>query len=217
MKDYDNLYAVKHLFLPPGTAPAVDFGNYTAYVSSLSKQIDPDTVSLDTLEAMLALAEATGNLLDLYKKTIVYGRKDLKTAMLAANTELRRANIVLDDALCLDGESRGMPEGNKAKLNFELLHAAIGAFGEWAEVLSALRRSVNTGKLDVINVIEEIGDASYYDAAAHVALKVPKHTTMGRNKAKLDIRFPEGKFTQERVNRRDLGAERVALEGASPL
>lgn len=213
-KDYDNLYAVRHTH---SAGTPVDFDRYTQYVSKLSKQIDSKVVNLDTLEAMLGVAEATGNLLDLYKKTIVYGRADLKTAMLAANTELRRANIVLDDALCLNGNSRDMPQGNKKRLNLRLLHAAIGAFGEWAEILSAIRKSIQTGNLDEVNVVEELGDAGYYDADAHTAIGVPKHISMGRNTAKLDIRFPEGSFSAERVNNRDLAGERRALEGAAPL
>lgn len=216
--DYENMYAVKRTFLPPDAAPAVDIGSYTKYVTSLEKQIDTSVLSIDTLEAVLGVAVAAGNLIDLFKKTIVYGRTDLKNDMLAANTDLRRANIVLDDALVLNGKSRDMPKNAKLSLDLRLLHAAIGAFGEWAEVLNAFRTSINSRlPLDKTNVIEELGDAGYYDAAAHDAIGVAKHVTMGRNKAKLDIRFPEGAFSADRVNNRDLAAERTALEGVSPL
>ncbi len=211
MKDYDNLYAVKHSH---SAGTPIDFDAYTKYVTKLASNIDGAVVAPETLDAILMMAVAAGDIIDLYKKQIVYDRGDLRKSLLDAIMKLRSACITLDDVVF--NEVKFQPDARVKALNLPLLHAALGAFGEWAEILAAIRGHFHTGAMDDTNVIEELGDAGYYDAAAHDAVGIPKHVTMGRNSAKLDVRFG-GAFSFEKVNNRNLAAERLALEGTSPL
>lgn len=211
-KDYDGMYAVRMGYNP--SIVNTDFERYTKYVTSLEKQIDPDTVDAGLLAGFLGVAVASGDLLDLYKKQIVYGQPGLKQRMLEANTKLRQADIVLDDAIVTSHMMA--PTKLKHPINLRLLHAAIGLFGEAAEILRAIQLQAQTGVIDQANVTEELGDVAYYFAAAHDSMGLTPYFTMGRNSAKLDVRFG-GAFSLEKVTNRDLGAEREALEGVTQV
>lgn len=209
-------FAVNSLSYPGRT---LDFDRYTAYVKGLEGFINPDTVDVQELDAILQVIEVAAEIADLYKKKIVYGRKDMRMPLLAASIALRRAQQRMDEVVYVTGRgivAEEAPIGNKDKLHWRLLHAAIGAFGEWGEILHAIRKSITTGTLDMVNIKEELGDAGFYDAAAHDSAGIEKHESMDSNKAKLDVRFGGGKSFHQAVNFRNLVEERKALEGEAP-
>lgn len=95
-----------------------------------------------------------------------------------------------------------------------LLHAAMGLCTEAGEFVDQLKKHIFYGKpLDTVNLMEELGDSTWYERIALDALETNYLEMLRRNVAKLKARFPE-KFTEENANNRDLNKERNILEGA---
>lgn len=94
-----------------------------------------------------------------------------------------------------------------------LLHVAMGLATEAGEFVDQLKRHIFYGKpIDTVNLIEELGDTSWYERIGCDVLEVTLVEMLERNVAKLKARFPD-KFTAEKAVVRDLVAERVELEG----
>lgn len=95
----------------------------------------------------------------------------------------------------------------------DLLHAVLGCVTESAEMAEHLLDVLRGKKaLDVVNVVEEIGDIEWYVALALRFTGAQDHgDAWTRNIAKLRARFPD-KFTEEAAVTRDLVAERAVLE-----
>ena len=92
-----------------------------------------------------------------------------------------------------------------------LLHVGMGLATESGEFMDALKRYVFYGKeLDKTNLIEELGDITWYLRIACDVLDVPLAEVIQKNVDKLRARFPE-KFTEHAAVNRDLGKERAAL------
>ena len=95
-----------------------------------------------------------------------------------------------------------------------LLHATLGLMSEVGEIADALKKRLIYGKeLDLVNLVEEVGDESWYQALLLDAIGSTFEASWERNIAKLRKRFPD-KFEASRALDRDLIAERHALEGA---
>ena len=93
-----------------------------------------------------------------------------------------------------------------------LLHAGFGLSTEAGEFLDALKKHIFYGKeLDRVNLREELGDLFWYMAIACDELDVPFEALMQRNIEKLKARYGE-KFSEEKVEKRDLETEREILE-----
>lgn len=98
-----------------------------------------------------------------------------------------------------------------------LLHAGIGVATEGGEFLDALKKHLFYGKpLDRTNLKEEIGDLFWYLAIACDELGTTFEEVQATNIAKLTARYPD-KFTEDKAENRDLGAERKILEGPKKL
>lgn len=94
-----------------------------------------------------------------------------------------------------------------------LIHGAIGAVGECAEILDQLKKHIFYGKnLDTVNVSEEIGDAFWYLALLANELGEDFDTIQATNIAKLQKRYGD-KFSEQRAVERNLDIERQILEG----
>ena len=93
-----------------------------------------------------------------------------------------------------------------------LLHGAIGAAGESAELLDAIKKSLFYGKpLDKNHLIEEIGDTLWYLSVALTELNSSFEEAMDKNIAKLRVRYPE-QFTKENAINRNKDAEKKAMD-----
>lgn len=113
------------------------------------------------------------------------------------------------DFVRLEGRS---PEHNM--LVARAIHACLGLMSETGEIADALKKHIIYGKeLDVINLMEESGDLSWYQALLLTAVKKTMEESMQKNIDKLRARFGD-KFTQAAALTRDLDKERKALEGA---
>ena len=94
-----------------------------------------------------------------------------------------------------------------------LLHAATGLVTESAEFMDQLKRHIFYGKdLDEVNLIEELGDLSWYIAEALDELGVTLEEVWIKNHNKLVNKRYKNGFTKEAALNRDLAAEREALE-----
>lgn len=94
-----------------------------------------------------------------------------------------------------------------------LIHATLGMASEVGELADALKRHIVYGQaLDEINMFEENGDLSWYQALGLAAIKRSMSECLERNIAKLKVRFGD-RFDAGRALSRDLAAERKALEG----
>lgn len=94
-----------------------------------------------------------------------------------------------------------------------LIHATLGMASEVGELADALKKHIIYGQaLDEINILEENGDLSWYQAIGLSAVKRSMSDCLERNIAKLKTRYGD-KFDADKALNRDLVAERKALEG----
>jgi hypothetical protein len=95
-----------------------------------------------------------------------------------------------------------------------LIHSILGVATEAAELVNALYRAiVEKEELDGINIIEELGDLTWY---MHIPWIVSDNNSglspvFRKNLVKLYTRYGD-KFSSERAVNRDLGKERAVLE-----
>lgn len=94
----------------------------------------------------------------------------------------------------------------------DLMHGAIGACTETAELLDAIKKGIFYGKeFDRAHLIEEIGDVLWYLALAAYSLDSNLSEAMEKNIAKLKIRYPD-KFSSEKAIYRNTDREKVAFK-----
>jgi NTP pyrophosphatase (non-canonical NTP hydrolase) len=111
-----------------------------------------------------------------------------------------------------DGALEVITSEKDAKKKIDLLHAAMGLVTESGEFMDMLKKHLFYGKpLDEVNLLEEIGDASWYLAIALNALGSSFEEVMARNIEKLQARYPD-KFTEQAALVRNLDKEREILE-----
>jgi len=95
-----------------------------------------------------------------------------------------------------------------------LIHACLGMMSEVGEIADCLKKHIVYKKgLDAINLLEESGDVSWYQMLLLTAIKKTAEEVFEKNIAKLQLRYPDNKFTLEAATKRDLAAERKVLEG----
>lgn len=158
------------------------------------RRLVPEVDLLRALEETIA----TGNNLDILKKSLFYG-KDLP--------------YTTDDSQvkCIDFAAKlGTHLGELAQV--EVLHGIIGIITESSELAEALVNAVHSGApLDMVNLSEECGDVLWYMACILRHTNKSFHDLQVQNIAKLRKRYPNGFLAYDALNR-DLGAERSVLE-----
>lgn len=154
---------------------------------------------------------AAGALADLLKKQLVYGKPIERSALNSA------LELVKD---CAETAAR-QPDGYSESLIPiwpRMTHAALGGYGEYAELLEALLEASESRTVNMVNVIEEVGDINWYGALALDELNEvgasPPGLTLAANIAKLKARYPN-KFTLEESETRDTAAEMAAIKGTA--
>ena len=92
------------------------------------------------------------------------------------------------------------------------IHGCLGLMSEVGEVADELKKHIIYDRaLDEINIMEESGDISWYQALILSAVKKGMQEALDKNIAKLKQRFGD-KFDYDAVINRDLAAERRILE-----
>lgn len=111
-----------------------------------------------------------------------------------------------------------IPEPSRQELR--VTHALLGKLSELYELMDALNitedyETPDTSDVieyDKVNVLEEIGDDSWYNALLLDALGIELKESLKRNIAKLAVRYPE-KFNIDLSKNRNLDRERRHLSG----
>jgi len=81
-----------------------------------------------------------------------------------------------------------------------LLHMAVGASGESGELLDAIKKyTIYQKELDLINVIEEIGDIYFYLQGIEAALGLTREEILRGNIVKLSKRYSGGSYSNEQA------------------
>ncbi len=126
---------------------------------------------------------------------------------LALLTEFTPAFVRLKDKA---GNARD-PEHNM--MVARALHACLGLMSEVGEIADALKKHIIYSKeLDLINLMEEAGDQTWYVALLLSAVKKTMQEAFEKNIAKLKARFGD-KFDAASALNRDVDKERAILEG----
>lgn len=83
------------------------------------------------------------------------------------------------------------------------LHMAVGASGEAGELLDAIKKWVIYQKpLDLVNVLEELGDIEFYLQGLRTGLGITREQTIAANVAKLSKRYHTGGYTDAQAQQR---------------
>ncbi|MFW6855291.1 hypothetical protein ACODYM_28790 [Burkholderia gladioli] len=186
-----------------------------------------------TLLVSLNLAVAAGNLLDQVKRAIYYGKPMDQQKAMNALALVRSTSDALQFAIGT-GRYRDpqdihfymekLPvevakQLDPAGLNLRLLHAGLGKFTESSEFIEAILPALLGGQVDAVNLLEEVGDGSWYDEVALDELGFSRDQSNGTNIKKLQDkkagRYKKGAFSTEAAVVRDLSAERNVLEAAT--
>lgn len=165
---------------------------------TMSDQWHAGNISRADFIYVLQNAISALEVLDAMKKAIFYGREYPGGSGSGPTIE----TIDLDVA----------PIGLGQEESRRLIHGIIGSATEAGEKLEALLTSIdNHSALDVVNLVEEIGDGFWYDAAVLRVAGLHFEDAQNINIEKLRRRFGD-KFTAYYANNRNLDAERQVLE-----
>ena len=84
-----------------------------------------------------------------------------------------------------------------------LLHMAVGVSTEAGELLSSVKAHVIYQKhLDIMNVIEELGDLEFYIEGLRQELMLTRKLILEKNYEKLSKRYPSGAFSNQHAQER---------------
>ena len=83
------------------------------------------------------------------------------------------------------------------------LHMVVGVVGEAGELIDAVKKSTIYNKpLDIINVIEELGDIEFYMEGLRQSLGITRQQTIDANISKLGKRYASGNYSNEQAQNR---------------
>ncbi len=103
---------------------------------------------------------------------------------------MAKAHEVMVKALVKDG---AIIADEMTPVAAHLMHMAIGISGESGELLDAIKKAVIYQKeLDLVNVIEELGDIEFYLEGLRQGLDITREDTLRANVDKLGIRYAKG-------------------------
>ncbi len=184
----------------------MDLNQYVKDAVRTESRIEKVTLlDSETFGAALQIFIQSGQILDMFKKNIFYGKEiDWE------RVEDKLGKIEMDSGA-------GFAD-RKSTLDVDprMFHALIGTATEAAELMEALLAYTEGEGLDIFNVLEEFGDINWYEAIAIDASNGELEAfgfedVLRTNIEKLRKRFPE-KFTSEKAIKRNLEDERETLE-----
>lgn len=87
------------------------------------------------------------------------------------------------------------------------MHAAVGISGEAGELLDAVKKVwVYEKPIDIVNIVEELGDLEFYMQALRSLLGVTREEVIQANVEKLNRRYPGGYTDAAAIARADKAA-----------
>lgn len=181
----------------------VDYKFYMNQALRTESRISEIRVSREALFpliwAMLSLVE----MLDAYKKHIFYGKPIDQESM------LEHGNNVITQMTMMHGPREdGKTDDRPLTINPRIFHGIVGLMTETGEMLEAMCKD----KIDPVNLLEELGDAHWYQAILLDELQGDLSKVLATNLSKLLTRYPEKFFTKAGAVDRDLVEERKVLE-----
>ena len=182
-----------------------DLTKYTQDAIRTESHVDTIMVNELLLISVLQQMTALGGILDQIKKNAFYGKK---FDMMDMSVRMGIAEEAFKTLATVTGEEMN-DQKHDMGINPRIFHAVIGMATESVELLEALRFHENP--MDTINMLEEIGDSSWYQAILIDEAGGVWDDILDRNIEKLRKRFPE-KFTSEAAIGRDTDAEREILD-----
>jgi NTP pyrophosphatase (non-canonical NTP hydrolase) len=85
----------------------------------------------------------------------------------------------------------------------ELHHATTGMTGEAAEALDISKKVwIYNKPLDVVHLMEELGDLRFYYQACLNLLQITDETVVAQNMKKLSVRYADGKYSDTQAQAR---------------
>ena len=133
---------------------------------------------------------------------------------------------IVNNAALLDKAKKALfygkgEEGNFAqsistdKIGVDVFHSLLGIITESGEIAEGIIPTLFIEEEpDWVNLDEEIGDMLYYIAVYIRSRGKTFEQFFQANRAKLEARYPEGFFTQDKALNRDLDVEREGLDGS---
>lgn len=181
-----------------------DYDDYQKVRGRLTKD------ELTMLRVLLNRFVHITNQLDMFKKKIFYGSN--KTRVLDELAFAKQEHGYLYDHLSSNYFTQKNLSENKS---LRLLHSVVGIAGEAGELVDAVSKYLRSGKLDEVNLKEEFGDLSWYQAIGQNALNTNYGEVFATNNKKLKARYGS-KFSEKSASNRNLEIERQILEQKGP-
>lgn len=185
----------------------MDFNNdYIPLALRTESNIAPITFNKHVLDGVVDLSISVGNLADLIKKNAAYGKPiDPELWNSTLQNIVHMATVVTR----FDHTEASPP----SDINTRLFHGIFGIFTEATELMEAFQKVSAFGEdFDFVNLQEEIGDISWYEAILLDEMGGNFNEINQRVINKLKARYPN-KFTSEDAIVRNLTVERAILEG----
>ncbi len=190
----------------------MDLNQYVQDAIRTESKIDKVVTDRSMLVNMLKAFIASGNVLDMIKKNVFYGKEIDRDKFNNYLSTLITVGIQtkMFEGTTINGQAYTTPP-TEIDIDTRVFHSLIGILTESTELAEALVKMIVTGNADNVNILEEFGDIGWYEAIGIDALDGDFEKILKTNIEKLRKRFPE-KFTSENAIVRDLETERATLE-----
>lgn len=192
--------------------------NYEKYTEAALKTesiISEVDTNYDRLLSVINLSIAAGNMLDDLKKKIFYNKE------INNDKFFKQFNDALESIHSIEVYKPGPHKlpcdqnkliGKNIGIDSRVFHGVVGMATESTEMLEALKLYIETGKLDNVNMGEEIGDSMWYQTLLLDSTNQSLETILNTNIKKLEIRFKNQQFEEIHAKNRNLNLERKILE-----
>jgi len=181
----------------------MDLNQFTQDAMRTESVVDKIEINHKFVMNLLDLMIAAGSILDQVKKNAFYGKP-------YNVEEVNRLKSIIQHSLMMMGDSDPNENISPSSTNPRIFHAIVGMSTESTELLEAL--DMWDGKMDPVNMLEEIGDMAWYQAILIDELNGDWDRTLNTVIEKLRARYPE-KFSSDHAINRDLNREREILNG----
>lgn len=173
-----------------------DYRTNTAKTESVPSEIVVKQKQLKfLLDGITILTEA----LDVMKKQMFYSREPKNPLFFFDAVE--QLNFIMNENVA--STTTTITDTKTIKL----LHSLIGTITEGGELPVLIQQLINGDDFDEINFKEEYGDILWYIDRGSDAIDTTFEHLMNINIKKLSKRYPEGFFSNDKANDRDLDTE----------
>ncbi len=185
----------------------MDLNQYVTDATRTESLIDSVRVNELLFVAVMQQMVLMGGVLDQIKKNAFYGDKKpynfegIQQAIAMSHEHLITMATLTEDEI--------VNQKRSLDVNPRLFHGIVGMMTEAVELLEAMQ--IYGDDWDTTNLLEEIGDSSWYQAILVDELGGNWDDILNRNIEKLRKRFPE-KFTSDNAIHRDIDGEREILD-----